>query len=240
VGEFWYIKLILTFYIFYPAIIAYYEVIKDLSGIYTPITLYLFLLIMYLFGLFIPSFKLVLYSDPTFRYLIYFLLGIYINDNYNLIYQHLEKISITKVILLSGLILSLPFISMFNVVDERCSTQFSNLIPYYHQLALISTQILHICIFILCLHLLLVYKPNIKILDKIGEYSYGIFIIHPLFLNFLAVCIFPRSSISPTSLNFYIILFTSMLTMSYFTVKLMLSYGFTTYMITGKNHSALK
>jgi hypothetical protein len=147
-----------------------------------------------------------------------------------------------KVTLLSFLILSLPFFSMFLVVDQRCSTQFSNLIPYYHQLTWISTYMLHICIFILCLHQLLVYKSSIGILQKIGECSYGIFLVHAFFLNFLTVHIFPRFSIFPTSLNFYIISFPVMLTMSYFTVKLMLSNCFTAYMITGKlksdQHSA--
>ena len=123
---------------------------------------------------------------------------------------------------------------MFLVVDQRCSTQFSNLIPYYHQVTSISTYILNICIFTLCLYQLLVYKPSIGILQKIGEYSDGIFLVHAFFLNFFTVSIFPRFSIFPTSLNFYIILFTVMLTMSYFTVKLMLSNCFTTYMITGK------
>ena len=35
-GQFWYIRLILILYIFYPAIVAYYEIIKDRIGIYTP------------------------------------------------------------------------------------------------------------------------------------------------------------------------------------------------------------
>ena len=233
-GQFWFIKLILTFYIFYPAIIAYYEIIKDHFGIHTPTILLLSISMIYLFGLFEPSLKFTVYSVSPLTYLIYFIFGIYINDNYDLICQSLERFSIRQNTLLNILILIFPFFSMFAVVDLRCSTQFSNLIPYYNQLILISTHILHICIIIFCLHLLLVYKPNIRILEKIGEYSYGIFIIHPFFLNFLTICIFPRFSIYPTSLIYYIILFTFMLTMSYFTVKLMLGNCFTAYMITGR------
>ena len=67
---------------------------------------------------------------------------------------------------------------MLLVVDQRCSTQFSNLILYYHQVTSISTYILYICIFILCLYQLLVYMPSIEILQKIGEYSDGIFLVH--------------------------------------------------------------
>lgn len=231
-GHFWYIELILTFYVFYPIIIAYYEMIKDYFKVYMVTALFSPILIMYLLGSFIPSFGFAL-STP-FKYLIYFLFGIYTNDNYDKICRLLERISMKKVILLGALILILPFVSMFLFVDPRCGTQFSNSIPYYYQLALVSTHILHICIFTFCLYFLLIYKPRLGILQKIGEYSYGIFLIHALFHYFLLICIFPRFSIFPTSLNFYIILFTLMLTMSYFTVKLMLSNRFTSYMITGK------
>jgi hypothetical protein len=34
-GQFWYVRLLLILYIFYPAIVAYYEIIKDRIGIYT-------------------------------------------------------------------------------------------------------------------------------------------------------------------------------------------------------------
>src|ERR1035437_9801595 len=120
---------------------------------------------------------------------------------------------------------------MFLVVDQRCIARFSNLIPYYHQITLISTYILHICVFTLCLYQLLVYKISIGILQKIGEYSDKIFLVHAFFHNFFTIS-FPQFSIFSTSLNFYIILFTVMLTMSYFTVQLMLSNCFTTYMFT--------
>lgn len=231
-GQFWYIQLILTFYIFYPVIIAYYEITKDRFGIYILTALFSPILIMYILGSFIPSFGFAL-STP-FKYLIYFLFGIYINDNYAKICPLLERISMKKVILLVVLIVSLPLVSMFLVVDPRCGTQFSNSIPYYYQLALVSTHILHICIFIFCLYLLLIYKPRLGILQKIGEYSYGIFLVHAFFHDLFLIYIFPRFSIFPTSLNFYIILFAVMLIMSYFTVKLMLNNRFTTYMITGK------
>jgi peptidoglycan/LPS O-acetylase OafA/YrhL len=231
-GHFWYIKLILTFYIFYPIIIAYYEITTDRFGIYTVTALFSLILIMYLLGSFIPSFGFAL-STP-FKYLIYFIFGVYTNDNYDKMCRRLERISMKKVILLGALILILPFVSMFLFVDPRCSTQFSNSIPYYYQLVLVSTHILHICVFMFCLYFLLIYKPRLGILQKIGEYSYGIFLIHALFRYFLLICIFPRFSIFPTSLNFYIILFPLMLTMSYFTVKLMLRNRFTSYIITGK------
>jgi len=234
-GHFWYFQLILTFYIFYPAIIAYYEIIKEHFGIYTFIALFLSILIMYLLGLFIPSFEFTL--GTPFKYLIYFLFGIYLNDNYEQTCRILESIALKKIMLLVILIISLPFFSMFLCVDPRCGTQISNFIPYYYQLTLISTHLLHMCIFIFCLYLVLLYKPRIRILQKIGEYSYGIFLVHAIFHNFLIIDIFPRFSISPTSLTYYIILFTVMLVMSYYTVKLMLTNHFTTSIITGKLNS---
>lgn len=231
-GHFWYIRLILTFYIFYPAIVAYYEIIKERFGIYTLSVLFLSILIMYFLGSFIPSFGFAL--DTPFKYLIYFFFGIYINDNYGQVSRSLERIPLKKAILSSVLIIGLPFFSMFLCVDPRCNTQFSQSIPYYYQLTLISTHILHICIFMLCLYLIILFKPRIPILQKIGEYSYGIYLVHAIFHNILIADIFPQFSISPVSLTYYIILFSVMLIASYYTVKLMLTNYITTYIITGK------
>lgn len=234
-GHFWYIHMILTFYIFYPAIIAYYEIIREILGNYTFPALFLSVLIMYYLGSFIPSFGFAL--GMPFKYLIYFLFGIYTNDNYEQICQSLEKWSSKEVILSSVLIISLPFFSMFLCVDPRCNTHFSQPIPYYYQLALISTHILHICVFMLCLYLILQFKPRVPLLQKIGEYSYGIFLVHGIFHNILVVDIFPKYSILPVSVTYYIILYVVMIAASYYTVRLMLNNSLTAYIITGKLHS---
>ncbi len=230
-GQFWYIQLILTFYIFYPAIIAYYEVTKDRFGNHILTALFSSILIMYLLGSFIPSFEFAL-NNP-FKYLVYFLFGIYTNDNYDKICRRLERISIKKIILLGALIASLPFISMFFVVDFRCGTQFSNSIPYYYQLILIIQIYSYMHIYFLFVFVINI-QAQIRNIEKIGEYSYGIFLVHAFYHDFLHIYIFPLYSVFPTSLNFYIILFAFMLLMSYCTVKLMLSNRFTSYMITGK------
>lgn len=234
-GHFWYIRLILTFYIFYPAIIAYYEIIKEYFGSYTFPALSLSILIMYFLGSFIPSFGFAL--DTPFKFLIYFFFGIYVNDNYKQIRQSLERLSLKMVILLSFLIISLPFFSMFLYVDQRCNTQFSQSIPYYYQLTLISNHIQHICIFILCMYLILQFNYRIPVLQKIGEYSYGIYLVHAIFHNFLIIDVYPQFSILPVSLTYYAILFSVMLVASYYTVKLMLTNDLTTYIITGRLHS---
>lgn len=234
-GHFWYIKLILTLYLFYPIIIAYYEIIKDSFGTYTFLILFMSVLIMYLLGTFIPEFGFAL-ANP-FKYLIYFIFGICINDNYEQISLSLKRMSLKKIIPLIVLIVGLPFFSMFLDLDPRLNTHFSSPIPYYYQLTLISTHILHMSIFIFCLYLTLSYKPKIEILEKIGEYSYGIFLVHAIFHNFITLYVLSYFSISPASLMYYVILFILMLTASYYTVKLMLTNQLTTYIITGKLNS---
>ncbi len=163
-GHFWYIQLILTLYILYPVIIAYDEITKDRFGIYTLYALFLSILIMYLLAYFIPSFRSAL--GTLIEYLIYFLFGIYINDNYDHICQSFERLSLIKNILLGVSIVILPFFSMFLVLDQRCGTQFSNSILYYHPLKVISTNIFNICVFIFCLHVFLRYKPKIGLLGS--------------------------------------------------------------------------
>ena len=237
-GHFWYIKLILTFYIFYPIIIAYYETIKKHFGIYTLVTLFLSIVIMYLFGWFVYPLDFTLGSP--LRFLIFFLFGIYVNDNYEQISRNLERMSLKKVILLIISIISLPIFSMFFWIDIRCGTQFTNPIPYYAQLISISTAILNIFIFVFCLYLILYYKPKIRILQEIGEYSYGIFMVHVIPMILLENYIFPSFSISHTDLEYYVFLFIGMLLPSYYIVKLMLTNDLTTYIITGKVMSSRK
>lgn len=231
-GHFWYIKLILTFYVFYPAIITYYEVTKNYFTNYILFAFSLSIIIMYLIGSFIPSLNFLL-QNP-FKYLIYFLFGIYTNDYYEKISQVLKKISTKKIIVLSILIIILPLFSMFQVVNSRYDTQFLSFIPYYLQIVLLSTHILHMCIFIFCLYILILYKPRFSIFKKIGEYSFGIFLVHAIYHNIIIISIFSRYLIYPVNLNYYIILFLLMLTFSYFTVKIMLKNRFASYIITGK------
>jgi peptidoglycan/LPS O-acetylase OafA/YrhL len=234
-GHFWYIKLILTFYIFYPIVIAYYETIKKHFGAYTLVALFLSIIIMYLFGWFVYPLDFGL-SSPL-RFLIYFLLGIYVNDNYEQVSRSLERLSSKKVTLFSISIVSLPIISMFSWIDQRCGTQFTNFIPHYAQLIIISTAIQYIMVFVFGLYLTLYYKPKIRILKEIGEYSYGIFMIHGIFHILFDNYIFPFFSISRMDLAYYVFLFIGMLLPSYYIVKLMLTNYLTTYIITGKLNS---
>lgn len=234
-GHFWYISLILIYYVFYPAITTYYKTIKKSFGNYALPALFSSILILYFLGLLLPPLRFIIFCKPCV-YLIYFLFGIYTNDNYKQISHSLERLSLNKVILLSVLIISLPFFCMLFFIDSEFNTQFSQSIPYYLGLRLLSEHILYICIFMLCLHLILLFKPRVLILQKIGEYSYGIYLVHMIFHNFL-IDIFPQLSIFPVNLNFYIILFSIMLVASYYTVKLMLTNNFTAYFITGKLQS---
>lgn len=233
-GHLWYIKLILTFYIFFPVIIAYYDTLKKYTRVDTFIAIILSTLILYLFEWFVCQQNIT--NDSPLRFLIYFLLGIYVNDNYEQISKILERIALKKVIMLAIPIVILPFFTMIFWIDARCGTQFANYIPHYTQLALISEAILHIFIFVLCIHLILSYKPKSRIIQEIGEYSYGIFLIHAVFHNLLAIYILPSLSISIESLTYYVILFSVTMLASYFAVKLMLTNNVTALIITGKQH----
>lgn len=231
-GLFWYIRLILILYILYPAIVAYYKIIKERLGIYTFPAFFVSIIIMYFLGAFVFALKFTVYR--YFGYLIYFFFGIYVNDNYNQIRQWLERLPVKIVILLSLLIIILPFFSMYYYIDFRFHTHFTQSIHYYSQLMLISSHILHICIFILCLYLILHFNFKSSILKKIGEYSYGMYLCHAIFHLILTEGIYPQFSIVPTSLKYYLILFPVMLVSSFYTVHLMLSNNLTTYIISGK------
>ena len=100
--QFWYIRLILTLSIFLS---CNRRLLRDYKKSYWNLHahyIFLSILIMYLFILFVPSFWLAL-TIPL-KYLLYFLLGIYTNDNYELICRSFKRISMKEIILLSDLI----------------------------------------------------------------------------------------------------------------------------------------
>lgn len=231
-GHFWYVKLILTFYIFYPVIITYYDTMKHYTGSYLLFGIFSSILILFLFSWFVYQLNIIT-SNPI-RYLVYFLFGIYINDNYEQIIIFLKNMSFKKVISLYIPILLLPFFNMIFWVDVRCGTRFYNLIPYYGPLTEIAQIMFNLSIFVICLYFLLYYKPKTKILSEIGEYSYGIFFVHAIFHNFFAFKVLPLFSIWIANPIYYIILFSVTLLASFHTVKLMSKYRITSFIITGK------
>lgn len=231
-GHFWYIKLILIFYIFYPVIITYYEIIKQYTGSYLIVVIFFSVLMVFFFSWFIYPLNIVA-SNP-FRYLVYFLFGIYINDNYELIAQFLEKISLRRMVFLYIPVFLLPFFNMLFWVDVRCGTQFYNHIPYYASLSEFAQIIFNLSVLMISLHLFIYYKPVSKILHEVGDYSFGIFLVHAIYHNLLAFNIFPLFSMYPVSPAYYIVLFAGVFSASFYTVKLMLRYKTTSFIITGK------
>jgi membrane-bound acyltransferase YfiQ involved in biofilm formation len=213
-------------------IIAFYDTLKKNTRVNTLIAIILSTLTLYFFEWLVHQQSIT--NDSPLRFLIYFLLGIYMNDNYEQIRKILEKTTLKKVMMLAIPIIILPFFTMLFWIDARCGTQFSNYFPHYTELALISEAVLHIFIIVLCMHLILSYKPKSRMMQNIGEYSYGIYFVHAVFHNLLAIYILPAFSISLESLTYYIILFSVTMLSSYFAVKIMLTNNVTAFILTGK------
>jgi surface polysaccharide O-acyltransferase-like enzyme len=234
-GQFWYIKLIIKFYIFYPLIVAYYNWIKQYSGKNTHLSLFSSILLLYLFSWFVYPLNITaITSDTPLRFLVYFLFGIYVNDNYEHISKYLENVSTKEVILLCIPIVTLPPFLMIYWIDFRFKTHLIDYVSHYSQLALIIESVLYLCSFVMFLYLLLHYKPKIEILHEFGNYSYGIFLIHAVFHNILITHILPSLSISNSDLIYYIILFIGMTVSSYYSIKIMSKYKLTNFILTGK------
>lgn len=234
-GQFWYIKLIIKFYVFYPVIVAFYNLIKQYAGEKTQIALFASILIMYLFSWFVYSLDFVaITSDNPLRFLIFFLFGIYVNDNYGRISKSLQELSPKRAILLCIPVITLPCFLMFYWIDFRFGTNFLSYVPHYSELALIVEAILYTSAFIMFFYLMLHYKPKGNLLKEIGEYSYGIFLIHAIFHNTLNTYILPSLSIHNSSLVYYIVLFSGMALSSFYSVKLMSKYNITNFILTGK------
>jgi membrane-bound acyltransferase YfiQ involved in biofilm formation len=208
---------------------------KQCAGKYTHVALSSSILILYLFSWYVYSLNITgITSDTPLRFLVYFLFGIYVNDNYKQISEFLEGASPKKFVLLGLPIVILPFYLMFYWIDFRFHTQFTNYVTHYIQLSLIVEGVLYISLFVMFLYLVLHYKPQMKILHEVGNYSFGIYLIHAIFHNMLITYILPALSISNSDLVYYVILFSGMALSSFYSVKLMSKHKITNFILTGK------
>lgn len=237
----WFFALIIQFYIFYPWIIKLYENFTNSGRTF----LFIFLtLIMQQLWLIIEDVSITYFTSSTyfnsitylnvifklllnrlfFSHIFYFIIGIYVCQNYEYVMDkvfNFKKWTLLTIIVLTGVISALWIKGIakyggFSNIPESYSIFYDLLnsvyYPFIFSILLITSSNL--------LYIKNKYFDYSKTISLIGRYSFGIYLIHPLYMTIIATLIFPHFSIDFNHLIFYPILFISTFILSYFSVYL--------------------
>lgn len=234
----WYFSLIIQFYLFYPYIIKIYE---KFVGNYETIFIFLALIAQQLWIVIkmiainyinssthfssLTYFISIYFVDRAFfSYIFYFILGIYLCRNYEYVTDKVfqnKKWIIVTIVVFTGAISALQINGIIKYGSYRSIPQsyflVSNLLDsiyfplIFSMLSIISLNI-HTNKY--------KYSKYLNVFSLIGKYSFGIYLIHVLYITLIGTLIFPRLGIDPYHLIFYPVLFISVLILSYFSIYL--------------------
>jgi surface polysaccharide O-acyltransferase-like enzyme len=215
----WFFILILELYFFYPLIIKIYDFFSKLHG---EIQLLLFLFIIQeitsVLNYYYPATDL--FFLVILNYIFYFVLGVYLSDNYskfNGIVLNLKSTTLWSLFVLTlifTIILMFIFIQYFTLFSG-----FPNPLFGYYALYFIFTLIL---LFSLITTIeqseIIPLKNSLKSLSK---YSFGIYLIHPFFIEATYYLVMPKLAINVNNWISYPILFFSGLIFSVIVLKIL-------------------
>lgn len=222
-GHLWFIPMIIQFYIIYPYLISIYERTSNVKIlIFTSIIIQNVWLIVNkgIFSKFLDDNTLRITQCIFLSHLFYFILGIYAGHNYNKIKSFAVNFKWNLLFLLIPLtIIIYGFIIM-------CFVNFgtiSNIPNYYFGMI----YMLHPIYFPLIFSILLIVSIKLKnvknlyssLIFNLGNYSFGIYLIHGSFLHEFPYIINKKMNISYTQWEFYPLLFIFTLGLSYLSVR---------------------
>ncbi|ODA41158.1 acyltransferase [Desulfosporosinus sp. BG] len=231
----WFFAIIIQCYIFYPFIIKIYDHFKIRNRAELLISLMLVIQVAFMVGKHTPY--LAATKINFIAYLFYFGLGIYSCDHYEKLKSGFNRL--TPLFLATTLALTIGA-SYFIIVGLTTGYRYNTIPNYYFIGSELIYPILRISSFLLLFNLAnnLVRKKSIvaKALYKIGDYSFGIYLIH-IFFNQSAIKILKNYNINYNNWQFYLIIFVVPLVLSYMSVRLITYLPYSYYIIGYMNKS---
>ncbi|TGE39537.1 acyltransferase [Desulfosporosinus fructosivorans] len=237
----WFFSIIIQLYILYPIIIKIYDLCKRIDRAEVMIAMLLIMQILWMVGLHSSSFPFIKLNFMSF--LFYFGLGIYIVDYFDSNSNQLTKASkhLTLVYLITSLALTIGA-SFFIIIGLKTGYDYYSIPAYFFIGSELIYPVLRITTFLLLLNLAtsLVEKRSLlaKVIYRIGDYSFGIYLIH-IFFNQYAIKILKNNAIDYNNWAFYPIVFVTTVVFSYLVVRL-LSYVPYSYYIIGRRNPKSK
>lgn len=229
----WFFSIIIQLYILYPIIIKIFNFCKRIDRAEYMIAILLIIQTLWMVSIHSSSSPYIKLNFMSF--LFYFGLGIYIVDYFD----QLKKASkhLTPIYLITSLALTIGS-SFFITIGLTTGHDYYSIPGYFFIGSELIYPVLRITTFILLLNLAasLVGRRSLlaKVIYRIGDYSFGIYLIH-IFFNQYAIKILKNNAIDYNNWTFYPIVFVITAIFSYVVVRLISYVPYSYYIIGHRN-----
>lgn len=231
----WFFSIIIQLYILYPIIIKSYDFCKSIGRAEFMIAILLILQTLWMVGIHSSSLPFIKLNFISF--LFYFGLGIYIVDYFDQL-KNASK-HLTPIYLITSLALTIGS-SFFIIIGLTTGYDYYSIPAYFFIGSELIYPVLRISTFILLLNFAasLVGKRSFlaKVIYRIGDYSFGIYLIH-IFFNRYAIEILINNAIDYNNWAFYPIVFVITVIFSYLAVRLISYVPYSYYLIGHRNQN---
>jgi len=225
----WFFAIIIQCYLFYPIIIKIYDFFKRRNRAELLVSLMFIIQIAFMIGKhtsFLVSVKI-----NFIAFIFYFGIGIYSCDHFKNSKSELSEL--TPLFMATTLALTVGS-AFFIIIGLTMGYRYNSIPEYFFIGSELIYPILRISSFLLLFNMAnyLVFKKNVftRILNKIGDYSFGIYLIH-IFFNQYAIKILKNNNIDYNDWKFYFIVFVVPVVFSYLTVRLISYLPYSYYFI---------
>jgi len=219
----WFLILILELYTLYPIIIKIHDFFSKLNKQY----LLLFIVfatqvIMSIVNYYYP--KTDLFYLVFLNYIFYFVIGIFLSENYQKFKQLIRNIKESNLFILFLLSLGLTSIlTLFFVQNYMVFFKIQN--PFFGYYILLYPLYLILNLILLFSIICALERSKIcylqEFLKTLSKYSFGIYLIHPFFIEAVFFLIMPILDLNVNNWLFYPILFIFALFLSLISIKIL-------------------
>ncbi len=226
----WFFSILIQFYILYPLIIKLYTVFKRRDRAELFIVLLLIIQILFMVGLHTPYLSGIRIN--LIGFLFYFGLGIYGVDHFDRLRKGFRR----QTLLLFTMSIALTIgTSFFIIIGLTTGYRYSSIPAYFFMGAELVYPIFRVITFLLLFNVSRILLENrkslmAKVINKIGNYSFGIYLIH-IFFNQSAIKILKGYQVDPNDWAFYPIVLVVTIVLSYLSVRLISFIPYSFYII---------
>jgi len=238
----WFFVLIIQFYLLYPAVLRIYRYCDSRGRSFE------LLFVTFLMGVFYKAYPIPdisIFGTPThilgvatgfIGYFFYFILGMIVRSRYEELL--LKPLSNTSLYFMSVPLLCCTIFGIFDCAQEYFHFDITQIQPvagqYWNWLTATITPFYYVIIFALCLNISLKIVSNegavFRLLEKIGHYSFGIYLVHA-FILYVIVLVFSRFGFDWNNWLFYPLTFCFTLILSILSVVFIQKFPYSKYIV---------
>jgi len=234
----WFFSIIIQFYILYPIIIKIYTLFKRKDRAELLIVLFFITQTLFMVGIHTPYLSGIKLNFIGF--LFYFSLGIYTSDRFDQLKKGFKRQ--TLVLFTMSIVLTVGS-SFFIIIALTTGYRYSSIPSYFF----IGSELVHPIFRVITFLLLFNLARNLlekrrtmlaKMINKMGDYSFGIYLIH-IFFNQLTMKILKNHQIGFDNWSFYPIVLGVTIILSYLSVRFISFFPFSYYLIGSQINSQI-